>query len=236
MRAGFALTFLAMMATTAVEAATVTLDATHRGWYDPTGASNGGAATGNYLAGDCRGPNCGGIGVSSSDYRNWFNFDLSAVSSQISAAHLHLFNPGPPLFGPGFASDGASETYDIFDVSTALATLISGGGLPTWTDLGSGTGFGSHVATNTDNDAFIDIALNAAALAALNAATGDIAFGGAVTTLNGVADDEHVFAFSVNQQAQLVLTVDDGIAVPTPGALLLAATALFGLGFARRRG
>ncbi len=79
---------------------------------------------------------------------------------------------------------------------------------------------------------FVEIDLNPAAVAALNTASGLFAFGGAITTLNGVADEETLFAFTTFfgplNDTQLELTL-----VPEPSTLVLLAFALGLLWIAR---
>jgi len=74
-------------------------------------------------------------------YRNFFTFDLSPVSQTITAATLRI---------NGTSTSGSGSypiTYGVFDVSTAAATLNNNVGTSSsiWTDLGSGTSYGSAV-------------------------------------------------------------------------------------------
>ncbi len=74
----------------------------------------------------------------------------------------------------------------------------------------------------------MEIELNSAAIDAMNLASGLFAFGGTVTTLNSVADEETLLAFSdagILSDTQLELTV-----VPEPGAALLLAAGVALLG------
>ena len=48
--------------------------------------------------------------------------------------------------------------------------------------------------TAADNGSVVEITLNSSAIAALDAATGLIGIGGSLTTLDGLANDEHTFA------------------------------------------
>ncbi len=127
------------------------------------------------------------------------------------------------------------NSFEVYDVTTGIANLIAGtGGVAAWADLGSGVNFGSYVATAADNDAFVDILLNSAALSGLNAATDLYAFGGMISTLNAVADDEHLFAWTHHypelSNTQLILTT-----VPEPATIALVGLGLAGFGFARKR-
>jgi large repetitive protein len=203
-------------------AATITLSAATRGWYRPTGVTNGTSATNNYISGDCRGAVCG---VESDDMRNWFNFDLSAVSGTVISARL-LLDIRPGGGADGYAStSSASETYTVFDVSPGNVGSLGTSSVAIHTDLGSGVTFATYIATSASLGTTASISLNAAGLAALQAAFGGaFAVGGAVTTLNGVADDEYVFGFShiTPNQTRLEITTQD--AVPEPGTWLLFGT------------
>jgi hypothetical protein len=223
-----------LLSAAAAGAAVIVLDADARGRYNETGSSNGADSANNYIAGDCRGPVCKGT---SADLRNWFRFDQSSVSGSVIAATLLLDVPDA-LTGPGLgyaSTSDASETYTLFDVSAASAAGLGTDSLAIWTDLGTGTSFGSHVATSADNGTTVSIVLNADALAAINASLGsDFVLGGAITTLNAVADDEYLFGYTFSPppyHTRLLLTTTQS--VPEPAALALFGIALAGLGFSR---
>ena len=210
-----------------------TLNAVDRGFYDISGLHT--PTFLQYFVGDNPGD--------TSEYRNFFVFDLTSVSGPIVSASLHL--PTATSF-----SVDPSETYGIFDVGTAVASLTAGtGGVAAFSDLGTGTQLGSVIVTGVPvplevyyqlGGTFVDVVFNAAGLAYLNAHLGGLtAVGGALTTLNAVntsndTDLEYLFAQSAPPfgtfTPQLILN-----AVPIPAAAWLFGGALGLLGVVRRR-
>jgi len=147
-------------------AGTVVLDAVDRGWYGNDGSAI--PSSTNFIVGNAS----GGI------FRNWFVFDLSVIDQPIISAELHLWNFV-------YVSSDPTETYTLFDVSTSPSVLMNGtGGIPAFNDLGSGSIYGSYLASSADDDSFIDITLNSASLVSLNETAGQWAVGGALTTLD----------------------------------------------------
>jgi hypothetical protein len=66
-----------------------------------------------------------------------------------------------------YGSNDPSEAYDLFDVATSPVVLSGGGGgAASFNDLGSGTSYGSLVATGAIGP-IVDIPLNAAGLSFL---------------------------------------------------------------------
>jgi hypothetical protein len=106
--------------------------------------------------------------------RNYFTFSLPAATSTILGAELRLLASAPA--NQGFLSPDPSETYTLYDVSASPAALdternsANPTGASIYSDLGSGTVFGSRNVTAADDATTISIPLNAAAVAALNAA------------------------------------------------------------------
>lgn len=174
---------------------TVSLTAIDSGWYDSNGSHN--SFNTNYFVGS----------ANSRELRNFFVFDRSGIDGTIYSATLKAFNPTP-----GFVSPDGSEAYSLFDVTTSIVSLRAGGTglLATFTDLGTGTGYGNRVVTTADAGRLVDVGLNADALVALNAASGEFALGGALTSLNGTAQ-QNVFGFSNGSLARtLDITYREG--------------------------
>jgi Ca2+-binding RTX toxin-like protein len=114
------------------------------------------------------------------ELRSFFAFDIGPVSqNHVTAATLRIYNP---LYG----STDASETVRFSEVSTNLTSLLDGtGGVAAFNDLrDAAPGFGEVSVSAADNFSWVEVALNDAGLAALNAAVGQMAIGGAVTTLS----------------------------------------------------
>lgn len=220
--------------TTTASASTVTLDATSRGWYMDSGqalAGQHGLPTGNYAAGQS--DDADGL----HEFRNFFIFDLPSLTDTIVSATLRLTPRG-------YRSSDASETYALYDVTTPLASLTDrSGGVAGFTDLGSGTSYGSRVFTAADAGvAPVTITLNAAAIAALQAAAGArIGLGGAVTTIDGSGlPDQFLFPITDGRDSisQLVLETEPATpptAVPEPATLTLLGAGLVAVASRVRR-
>jgi hypothetical protein len=176
---------------------TVTLNYTDSGWWDNTGFHV--ATNKNYNAGQ---------GNITTQWRDFFVFDLSAVDRPILGAELRLFNPTS-----GYISPDSTETFTLFDVSTPIAALRANGSGRTdiFADLGSGASFGSQTVSAVDNGHVVSVSLNSPALANLNSSRGSFfAVGGAITTINGLAE-QVIFngSGSAADTRQLVLTLAD---------------------------
>ncbi|TRV71513.1 MAG: subtilase, partial [Microcystis panniformis Mp_MB_F_20051200_S6D] len=180
---------------------TITLNAADTGWYDSTGFH--GPTNTNYFAGD--------HDTSATLYRNWYAFNLPTLTAPIVSAQLRV-----KTFD--YNSLDASETYQLQEVTTAVPTLTAGGSGKTtiYADLGDGAIYGSRVYTNADDNQFRTIDLNAAAISALTAKSGQaFALGGLLTTLDTIDNIEYIFGFSNDgllSNAQLILNT--GTALP----------------------
>ncbi len=158
---------------------TTILSAVSRGWYSDVGNHN--ASNPNYIVGLCSAlPDpCVGDDLV---HNNFFVFDLGE-GVDVSSAMLRLMNP-PNAVNPedGYISPNPSELYNLFDVSTNIVDLIASqvGETGIFDDLGSGTLFGSRIVSAGDNGTFVEIPLDAAAIAALSGRGGQWAIGGAL--------------------------------------------------------
>ncbi|MBE9264447.1 S8 family serine peptidase [Microcystis sp. LEGE 00066] len=179
---------------------TITLNAADTGWYDNTGFHI--PSNTNYIVGDNENPNI--------LYRNWFTFNLPTLTAPIISAQLKV-----NTFG--YSSPQTSETYELRDVTTAVPTLTAGGSGKTaiYADLGDGAIYGSRVYTNADNNLIRTIDLNAAAISALTAKSGQaFALGGLLTTLDTIDNIEYVFGSSGPVLGDVQLVLNTGTALP----------------------
>jgi hypothetical protein len=159
-------------------------------------------------------------------HRNFFVFDLSSVPNIVTAAQLHL-----EAGDPAFRSNAPILTYTLFDVTSSINDLMNGtGGDVVFSDLGTGTVYGSVEVSAAANGGMVVVNLNDDALADLNATRALFAIGGWVTTLgHPQGTDEWLFGLTTAKEtAQLVLTV-----IPEPATVLLLA--LGSIALIRRR-
>jgi hypothetical protein len=189
---GSAHTVLGGFATSAA-AGTVTLNAVDSGWWDSLGNRDGGLQ--NYTVGQ---------NFPGDVLNDYFVFDLSAISQEITSAQLTLSNPSGLVISPD-----PSETINFSDVSTPISVLEGSGPdqFGIFDDLGSGTSFGSQSVTpGTDP---VVTTLNADAITALTAGLGaQFAIGGSLTAISG-PDEQLLFSGSgsPDDQRQLTLTL-----------------------------
>jgi hypothetical protein len=123
----------------------------NQGWWSPTAPNDN--FNQNYIVGR----------LGNDDFRNFFTFDLSSAC-QASSATLQLirFDQTGPL------------TYSLFDVSTPAATLNANNGTSRtiFTDLGTGTRFGSFRVPDGAVADVLSFPLSSAGVSAFNGARG----------------------------------------------------------------
>jgi hypothetical protein len=142
---------------------TLTLNAIDTGWYDQNGTHT--AANPNYIMGICGSSDaCNGNNL---DLHDFFVFDLSTVTFVITSASLSIGSPNTN----GYISPNPSLSISFFDVTTPINSLIASqaAAVATYNDLGSGVLYGTRSVDATTNGTQVVTALNAAAVAALNA-------------------------------------------------------------------
>jgi PEP-CTERM motif-containing protein len=203
-----ALVGLIMAVSFNAHAGLITLDSTNANWYNSLGIRTPFGQ--NYIIG-----NNGSI-----SYNNFSVFDLSGISNNITSATLNFYNPSN-----GYTSDDLNETFSLFDVNTAIISLIGGsGGVSAYTDLGTGVLYGSIIVDGTVANSIVSVNLNASGLLALNNSNGLFAFGGSLVT----ADDnnDRLFGYSRNQPVQLKI---ETLSIPEPSTLTIFALGVMGL-------
>lgn len=216
-----------MMFAGLAEAATFNISAVDDGWYSNTGNHN--PSNNNNITGD----------NGALDYNSFYAFDLAALSGQnVLSVTVNFSADGQ------YRSADPSETLGLFDVTTPISTLINGtGGTSAYSDLGSGTSFGTfeYISSNFPMRAF-SVALNSAAVSSINALlSGSGTLFGIGSSLLSLDSDpssvETLFSSSSGgNRATASLTIETGTLapVPLPATFLLLLAGIGGLGaFAR---
>jgi hypothetical protein len=182
------------------------------------------------------------------EFRNVFVFDLTSVSSPITAATLKLYNPISGIdLANGYLGD-ATETYDLTSTSSSIADVLgnfadgSPTGIGVFNSLGTGTSFATVTASAASNGKTINLNFNAAGLATLNSAIGgQVAFGGRITTISGPTSQclfggTHYAVLSrTTTLVALSLSSSASAAAPEPTTFALLALGISGGLIARRR-
>lgn len=139
------------------------------------------------------------------------------MTGPIVSATLNLYEPVG-----GFSSTQLAELLTITGFSGNVATLEAGGTVAgAYNALASGTVFGTQSVSSANDGSFISIALNADAIAFLNANSGSVfAFGGSLADLNNT-DTRFLFGGSEAESAldgntTLTVVTSDTAPVPEP--------------------
>ncbi len=180
----------------------------------------------NYLTGEAD----FGLSTGLAELRSFFSFDLGAVAGQVNEAKLVIYSG---VFGP----DSFSEVLGLFDVATEAQALNFNEGLDAaiFADLGAGVSYGTfRLFRSTDSEVDLELQLNAAAIADINAAAGGFfSIGAALQTLSQTGG-EYVFGQTGGPQRRPAELIVATHTVPTPGALALCLVALMALARTRR--
>ncbi len=143
---------------------------TMTGWYDHSGFHD--ASNPDYIVGLCgSSDSCnGGDDV----FNNFFVFNVPSGTYTSATISAYLPNPGNGL--SAFYCNCTSLTYQLWDVSTPAGQVMASnnGRIDIYNDLGSGILFGNVVVTAADQGTQILINLNAAGVASVNAAAGNL--------------------------------------------------------------
>lgn len=189
-----------------------TVTASGQGWCNVDGSCNATTGINNTFAGQFFGPEFGPL------YRNWFRFSIPTLAT-ITSATINIWNA---------ASNATAEADPVY-------SLYAGASL-SYTGLKSGSALGEVSVFDADTGIghWESIALNAAGLAALNAAMGgSFLFGGDVSPISGTGDIQ-IFGFTTGLPAAYLELSAAPIPEPESYAMLLAGLGVL-LAVARRR-
>ncbi len=185
---------------------------------------------------------------SPSERRNYFIFDLSAITMPVASAAIKLYLPGPPLLPAGYVSSDPTEDYRISGSSfpwTAFADAFGGVATPPalsamFATMGTGPAYGLTTVSGDDAGTDIVIDLSAAAITDLNAALGGhFLVTGRLTDLHpsmpGMPPSELVFAYTDLPHPLMPFPRLELTFIPSPGVAALPAVVGITLLTRRRR-
>lgn len=220
----------AFIVSTSVNAESITIWSSDNGWYKYDGThfpDNNNIITGQTKA-DAFSPG--------EEYRSFLYFDLSSISGYTVTSATVTYVAGNGNIGDG----GSTETIELYDVSSDVSNLLSGGGVSVFADLGTGNSYGSVVidaSTGYVPMPEVSVNLNTTALTDLNLLLSgvgtDFAIGTALTSIDGNINETLWGSSDLQSAASLTLQVN---AIPIPAAIWLFGSGLLGLiGIARRK-
>jgi hypothetical protein len=183
---------------------TLTINASASGSYDNTGYHD--PADMSYGVGE----NISGSGL----YRDFFVFSIPAFQGVVTSAQL-LINSYTN------ASPTGVETYELHDVTSSIAALVSGGsGLTAiYNDLADGALYGTRNVQVSDTGTVVTIPLGTAFVNAVVAASGgQIALGGSISTLDPTPNNEYLFQGGSAQPGDVRLQLSVASSVETNAA------------------
>ncbi len=218
------LPFAILISLQVASAATITLSSTDFGFARPAGT----ITSGNHAIGWYGGENV--------EIRQYLVFNRSSINGTITAATLRLQSSDSSYLSPS-----PTETWQLFDVTTPVATLLAGsGGASAFDDLGTGTSLASRTVGGSTNNTVLMLDLDANGLSYLNTQSGVFAIGGALTSLNkanGITEAMFNSSNSPSFTRELFITYTPASepAVPEPSTCLLFAAGLFTLVATRKR-
>ncbi len=173
--------------------------------------SNGNSPSNSYLAGNCGAGDC-----YTGEFRNFFQFAIPQLDGPVISASLILDTGYVALDQASYAQYQVTSIPDVFGFG----------------DLGSGTVYGSQIYTASNRNMGESIALDSAALAAIQAAAGGVfQLGGRVSsTVNFGSDqaDELVFGRTDAPQELEIVTGSVSLSSGSPSSPDLAGLNLGG--------
>ena len=162
----------------------------NQGWWSNSASSTDKST--NYLTGFSR----------ETEYRSFFTFDFSEHKEPVLSATLRLER------SRSSSTNEATETIELFDISTDAATLNANDGTndAIFRDLGTGTSYGAFTLAGTGEEGdILEFDLNRNALEAINSTDRYFSVGAALTSND---DSNYVFGWSGTYTACLLYTSD----------------------------
>lgn len=155
-------------------------------WSDRTSGRN---RNDNYIVGEC----C------QAHYRDFFTFDLSQIGRHVVRADLRVFSAG---------IKAAPFDFGLFEVTTSAAVVNHnvGRNLAIFEDLGTGDSYGTYAISRDQEQKWLNLHLNHAAISDLNDSLGRyFTLGGSMLTPTPGRRGQYLFASSQKWNARLVV-------------------------------